>query len=555
MNASHARHDQDEAESPVELHRVDTKSRHALRTDSGYMGSDSTSPPEGQTVPLLGKIDLAVDTTAHYSFVDDDLVTLRKQLQHFKTQAPHLQVHAALLNKRPALATRRTRSSIQIKPAAVTPNAIFYFTSLHKFRLIRDVVHSIFSNSSHLVFLPEVYVLPKPVGPRRLLTALHTSVKRPLLDPAAVPIATSPSSPGGHFFLSPSNRPSPAISGSNQDFEAAFAEGARSNVEARNREPSSPATGPTYFTPRSPSSAQATGESSPPSPQSASADVVGYMELMSKTTNEFGGSASSGIVIQSPDGRPSGLFFHPNKRGASSTPGELRASADRRSREPTAESELAASLTTTSPLTSPPVISHLTPRQLGLGKIVPEAPLPTGRVIPESNVAKALDAFPFTESPPKTDATTSKTPSPLPSAGSPTNQSSSSGSPSLASPSSTPRSPRISASPTTMRSPVQDVARESVVGQRPGTGISMATTHRPSTASTAAPSVVSPRPRGRRRESKTETRARQSRRPTNPVVPPIKVLIVEGQFAFVSEILLTAVLQTIQLIRPFCQHS
>ena len=42
------------------------------------------------------------------------------------------------------------------------------------------------------VRMPEVIVIPKPAGPRRVLTALHTAVTKPIVDPFFAPIATSP---------------------------------------------------------------------------------------------------------------------------------------------------------------------------------------------------------------------------------------------------------------------------------------------------------------------------------------------------------------------------
>lgn len=43
--------------------------------------------------------------------------------------------------------------------------------------------------------LPYILVLPKPAGPRRVLTAIHTAINVPVLDHSYSPIATAPTSP------------------------------------------------------------------------------------------------------------------------------------------------------------------------------------------------------------------------------------------------------------------------------------------------------------------------------------------------------------------------
>ncbi|KAG8883245.1 ssk1 response regulator receiver [Tulasnella sp. 331] len=85
---------------------------------------------------------------------------------------------------------------------------LVHFTSLSNYKLVQDTIQSTlyFSPSSadgYSMFssplsevIPEILVIPKPAGPRRFLTALHTAVRKPCVDPFFAPIANSPMSPG-----------------------------------------------------------------------------------------------------------------------------------------------------------------------------------------------------------------------------------------------------------------------------------------------------------------------------------------------------------------------
>lgn len=290
---------------PLESQKED-EPHEPIRDAEGFL-HPKTQP---QSPPL--------DPSVNFIFIDDDISTLRRQLVMIKNSAPQLQLPNALLNKRPGLQNRRTRSTAHIKPnssgAAATNShlTVIHCTSLSKFRYIRELAQSIFRSVSPAFPLPEVFVLPKPVGPRRLLTALHTSLKKPFLDAAALPIATSPSSPGGHFFVSPSSRASPAPS-SHQDFDTAF--GAHAHAVEQNNSYVTPKTPPYAAAPLAPAPATTPSSQDPPSPRPASSEAIEYLEYMSKTSKDLGGDSSSGIVIQSQDGKAQGLYFHP-KRGS-----------------------------------------------------------------------------------------------------------------------------------------------------------------------------------------------------------------------------------------------
>jgi osomolarity two-component system response regulator SSK1 len=246
-----------------------------------------------------------------FIFIDDDVEVLKERLYALRNEQPQLNLH---LRKRPALAAHhRPRSSPQIAramghahsiPAPAPSVVVVHFTSLSNYKVIKDIVQSVMtSHAGSTAPLPEVMIIPKPAGPRRFLTALHTAVTKPIVDPFFAPIATSPSSPGllpgGSFFhsyhntenhpraLSKTNRPS----------------GSRSNSDRSSK-----------------SQKDFTDHAAPPPPSPLS--MSDNVEYFSEAAAKLGTSPSSGLVIQSPDGQPAGIFFHPRgktQRNPSST--------------------------------------------------------------------------------------------------------------------------------------------------------------------------------------------------------------------------------------------
>lgn len=307
---------------------------HLGRYDSGFGGSDSTSPPQFAATPAASNTSdpmssafnymrpdastsaatsPPVDPSLNFIIIDDDVNSLRRQILAIKANAPTLQLQNALLAKRPQLQSRRTRSTQTVQRAVHTPVSIIHFASLSHYRQIKDLVHATLRTASPVFALPEVLVVPKPAGPRRLLNTLYNAVRRPLIDPHFLPTATSPSSPGGHYFFSGS-RPSPAPSNQNEFDAAAAAELSRQRNEQSLSATASQVSGPR--TPPVPGQV-----SNPPSPASPDA-----MEYFSKSASELGSSASQGIIIQSPDGRPTGLFFQPRAASLAEKAESLRMS-------------------------------------------------------------------------------------------------------------------------------------------------------------------------------------------------------------------------------------
>ncbi|KAF9488097.1 hypothetical protein BDN71DRAFT_1403770 [Pleurotus eryngii] len=233
------------------------------------------------------------DVPLSFIFIDDDVCVLKERLQSLRTE----QRFNLTLKKRPPLAPLHRRSTPQLhRPETETPFkpkppvVIVHFTSLSKFKIVKDLIQCMVSSYNGSTSpIPEVMVIPKPAGPRRLLTALHMAVTKPIVDPFFVPIATSPMTPGMH--LSDSFFPYVPLS-QNQPSIPNRPSGSRSNSDKStksNRE---------FFdhTHVAPSSPLARHDN---------------IEYFSQAADQFGTSPASGVVIQSPDGQPHGIFFHP----------------------------------------------------------------------------------------------------------------------------------------------------------------------------------------------------------------------------------------------------
>lgn len=276
-------------------------------------------PPEASssTDPRLSPTNSATPTnnmSSHqpfsFIFIDDDVEVLKERLYALRNEQPQLSLH---LRQRPALAAHhRPRSSPQIArkmghthPISAPPSVVVvHFTSLSNYKVIKDIVQSVMtSHAGSTAPLPEVMIIPKPAGPRRFLTALHTAVTKPMVDPFFAPIATSPSSPGiypgGSFFHSYHNTENQSRTPSKSNRPS----GSRSNSERSTK-----------------SQKDITDHAVPPLPSPLS--LSDNVEYFSEAAAKLGTSPSSGLVIQSPDGQPAGIFFHPRgktQRNPSST--------------------------------------------------------------------------------------------------------------------------------------------------------------------------------------------------------------------------------------------
>jgi len=237
-------------------------------------------PPSGPSTPQTS-----------FVLIDDNIEVLKESLQAIKADAsPQNQTSP---KPRPSL-IHRPKSTPQMLRGL--PNlsrlahntTVVHFTSLANYKRVKDIVQSFVISSQKQ--LADVLVIPKPAGPRRVLTALYTALKKPVVDPFFSPIATSPATPASRSpsFYFPTDqqktRPGSRPTGLNRRSES---------------DKSTKSQGDREYVPV------------PPSPLSISDSI----EYFSEAAMKLGTSPSSGLVIQSPDGQPAGIFFMPKNGG------------------------------------------------------------------------------------------------------------------------------------------------------------------------------------------------------------------------------------------------
>lgn len=132
-----------------------------------------------------------------FILIDDDITTLENKLTEFRSQPPASastlqQAHQGRRNHH----YKKSSTSSQNFFHQGTTTAIIHFTSLTNYKAVRDTIQCFAVLPSRDPFsMPRVVVVPKPAGPRRFLTALHTAWNNAVVEPQFSAIATSPSSP------------------------------------------------------------------------------------------------------------------------------------------------------------------------------------------------------------------------------------------------------------------------------------------------------------------------------------------------------------------------
>jgi len=293
---------------------VDPPTPSPYEPRSPYSPSAGGLLESGFSFGASGKVDAqAGSQSPSFIFIDDDIDILKDRIQSLSLNQ-HPQPPASFgSRKRPSLSVHhRPRSSPQLVRLMGLNNAykqsarvvIMHFTSLGNYKLLKDVMQSIMASYATTgSLLPEVMIIPKPAGPRRFLTALHTAVTKPTVDPFFLPIATSPVSPGAPLSTgsptsehgSPNNNGGSPQSQSPTPKHSSRPHGSRSNSDR---------------SARSGDNVNKSLASVLPSPLALPDNV----EYFSAATQRLGSSPSSGLVIQSPDGQPAGIYFHPRSK-------------------------------------------------------------------------------------------------------------------------------------------------------------------------------------------------------------------------------------------------
>ena len=281
-----------------------------------------------------------------FVIIDDDIQTFKSRLNEAKLQAIN-SYHKSLASqtKQSDLLTRRhsirSNSNSGVTPEVIEnytdnkPNkkstsehhqrlpCFLHFTSLDNYKVVIDAVISArapldsSSNDHNINFeLPNIQILPKPAGPRRLLTALHTAIHKPVVDPHFKPLATTPLSPS-IFSATPGPYPSRLSSysysnfsfpGRNEESDKSQLDiGVRDSIHDQLSQKDTLSPSQTSY-PRSSASnsiSSANNNNNATSPMDTTA-----MNYFSNKAAQLG-DGNKGMVIQSHDGRAAGLFFNP----------------------------------------------------------------------------------------------------------------------------------------------------------------------------------------------------------------------------------------------------
>ena len=290
--------------------------RSSYSPSLGYSESAFSFGASGKADPTL-----TGTQSPSFIFIDDDIDILKERLQFLRLNQ-HVQPPAFGSRKRPSLSVHhRPRSSLQIARVLGINNAhkqparvvIMHFTSLGNYKLLKDVMQSIMASyATSATLIPEVMIIPKPAGPRRFLTALHTAVTKPNVDPFFSPIATSPMSPAAPLSTGTSFIGSPASDIGTTTTTFVNSGGSPQSLSPSTKNSNRPH-GSRTNSDRSTRSGDSVSKSFAnvlPSPLALPDNV----EYFSTTTQRLGSSPSSGLVIQSPDGQPAGIYFHPRSK-------------------------------------------------------------------------------------------------------------------------------------------------------------------------------------------------------------------------------------------------
>ncbi|XP_006459775.1 SSK1 response regulator receiver [Agaricus bisporus var. bisporus H97] len=272
-------------------------------------GAPADTKPEADSSAVSGPSGSEKEPQMSFVLIDDDVGILRERLHALRVEQNPLNLNA---RTRPSF-LHRPRSSPQITrvrgQAAQTrppPVTILHFASLSSLKATKDAIQSVASTyMNSTVPLPEVMIIPKPVGPKRLLTALHTAATRPAVDPFFLLTSSSPGTPG---LPVPGSYPTPSEPSTNTQTSPSGTPYNRSSRPASSRSNVERSTKEHSFTTSLPS----------PSPLG----IPDSVEYFPDPAGRLGASPSSGYLVSSPDGQPAGIFFHPRSKKNGSPPPE-----------------------------------------------------------------------------------------------------------------------------------------------------------------------------------------------------------------------------------------
>lgn len=173
-------------------------------SSASSVASDHSTTPDVRPTPTTPPVPSPVIEEEHihsippsFILIDDDITTLENKLGEFRTQPPASanvlqQAHHGRRNHYYQPSSKKSTQNFFHQGTT----AIIHFTSLSNYKAVRETIQCYaFLPSRDPFSMPRVVVVPKPAGPRRFLTALHTAWNNSVVEPHFSAIATSPSSP------------------------------------------------------------------------------------------------------------------------------------------------------------------------------------------------------------------------------------------------------------------------------------------------------------------------------------------------------------------------
>ncbi|EOQ98783.1 Response regulator mcs4 [Wallemia ichthyophaga EXF-994] len=318
---------------------VEDSSREASKNSSSFesaVGSVASSSASGTGFDRASKD----SNRPRFVIIDDETTLFKKKLRqerlkvirrYHKSMASHTR-SSNNPTPRPTLRSQRTNTNTsQSTPQNQDHHSLhshhshdnsgpyfIYFTSLENYKVVIDAILSAkasidLSGGDPIEFdLPNIQVLPKPAGPRRILTALHTAIHKPVVDPHFRPLATTPMSPSIYSNTSGSRSSRYSSYSFSRSSHGLTDEFEKTPLEQNNYLSPPPLhkqlTTDSRF---SNLSTHSRGSQNATSPIDTSA-----INYFSNKAAELG-EGNKGMIVQSHDGRAAGVFFDPTR-----SPGE-----------------------------------------------------------------------------------------------------------------------------------------------------------------------------------------------------------------------------------------
>ncbi|KAI9253356.1 hypothetical protein BDA99DRAFT_607523 [Phascolomyces articulosus] len=200
----------DESGTPLQHPEINTSTPESTSTTAttpaaimGAQGAGSGSPRITNKIPSPANAEEQIHSIPPaFVLIDDDVETLERKIKEFRSQPPvsantlqhqhHMRRHK---HSKSSANNNAGNNSVSNNYFHQGTTAIIHFTSLNNFKRVRDTLQWLASTSNTPFSMPRLVVVPKPAGPRRFLTALHTAWNNAVVEPQFIPIATSPLSP------------------------------------------------------------------------------------------------------------------------------------------------------------------------------------------------------------------------------------------------------------------------------------------------------------------------------------------------------------------------